>query len=180
MKQKAGSGRWQEADGSQEDAVSVILAQWRRERPELDVFPMGVIGRIKRLSVILHGRLDTVFAQYGLVRGEFDVLATLRRSGEPFCLAPTALFATLMVTSGTMTHRLQGLERRGLIERQPNPDDARSLLVRLTASGRELIDRAVEAHVRNEQRILQACGQKDLEILDAQLTRLLSALETDE
>ncbi|TEA78962.1 MarR family winged helix-turn-helix transcriptional regulator [Allopusillimonas ginsengisoli] len=177
MKQKPEAGRQTAADGRQADAVSAILEQWRRERPDLDVFAMGVIGRIKRLSVMVQGRLDTVFAQYGLIRGEFDVLATLRRSGEPFCLAPTALFAALMVTSGTMTHRLQRLEARGLIERLPSADDARSLLVRLTASGRELIDRAVETHVQNEQRILAVCDREDLELLDQQLSRLLAALE---
>jgi len=177
MKQEPDSGRQAAADGRQADAVSVILEQWRRERPDLDVFAMGVIGRIKRLSVIVQGRLDTAFAQYGLIRGEFDVLATLRRSGEPFCLAPTALFAALMVTSGTMTHRLQRLEARGLIERLPSADDARSLLVRLTTSGRELIDRAVETHVQNEQCILAVCDREDLELLDQQLSRLLAALE---
>ena len=95
------------------DAVDAILAQWKRERPDLDASPMGPIGRIKRCAVLLERRLDETFAEFGLSRWEFDMLATLRRSGAPYCLAPTTLFSTLMVTSGTMTHRMAKLEAQG-------------------------------------------------------------------
>ena len=90
---------------------------------------MGPIGRIKGCAVLLERRLDETFAEFGLSRWEFDMLATLRRSGAPYCLAPTTLFSTLMVTSGTMTHRMAKLEAQGWIERLPNPADARSSLV---------------------------------------------------
>ena len=140
------------------DAVDAILAQWQRERPDLDASPMGPIGRIKRCAVLLERRLDETFAEFGLSRWEFDMLATLRRSGAPYCLAPTTLFSTLMVTSGTMTHRMGKLEAQGWIERLPNPADARSSLVQLTPQGQELIDRAVEAHVANEHAVLHAHG----------------------
>lgn len=159
------------------DAVDAILAQWRRERPDLDVGPMGPIGRIKRCSALLQKRLDGTFGQFGLTGWEFDVLATLRRSGAPYCLAPTTLFATLMVTSGTMTHRLQKLETSGWIERLPNPDDARGMLVKLTPVGLALIDRAVEAHVANEHRIVAGMKAADLAALDLRLSQLLAALE---
>ena len=96
---------------------------------------MGPIGRIKRCAVLLERRLDETFAEFGLSRWEFDMLATLRRSGAPYCLAPTTLFSTLMVTSGTMTHRMGKLEAQGWIERLPNPADARSSLVQLTPQG---------------------------------------------
>jgi len=159
------------------DAVDKILDQWRQERPDLDVAPMGTIGRLKRCSALIHRRLDETFAAHGLTHWEFDVLATLRRAGAPHCLAPTALFAALMVTSGTMTNRLQRLQASGWVERLPNPDDARSMLVQLTPRGLALIDRAVEAHVENERRILEGMTPTDLRTLDRQLTRLLAVLE---
>ncbi|KRC14940.1 MarR family winged helix-turn-helix transcriptional regulator [Acidovorax sp. Root217] len=160
------------------DAVDTILAQWHRERPDLDVAPMGPIGRIKRCAALLQRRLDETFAEFGLSYWEFDMLATLRRSGAPYCLAPTTLFSTLMVTSGTMTHRMHKLEASGFVVRLPNPDDARSMLVQLTPAGLALIDRAVEAHVANEHRILAPLKAADLAALDGKLTLLLAALES--
>ena len=159
------------------DAVDAILTQWQRERPDLDVSPMGPIGRLKRCAALLQRRLDATFAEFGLSFWEFDMLATLRRSGAPYCLAPTTLFSTLMVTSGTMTHRMGKLEASGWIERLPNPDDARSSLVQLTSAGLALIDRAVEAHVANEHRILAPLKAGELAALDAHLARLLATLE---
>ena len=161
----------------QADAVDAILEQWRRERPDLDVSPMGTIGRIKRCAALLQRKLDETFAAFGLTGWEFDVLATLRRSGAPYCLAPTTLFSTLMITSGTMTHRLKGLEARSLVLRVPNRDDARSVLVQLTRAGLALVDRAVQAHVENERLILAPMKPADLVALDARLSRLLSVLE---
>lgn len=161
----------------QHDSVDAILDQWHRERPDLDVGPMGPIGRIKRCAALLQRRLDDTFAAFDLTSWEFDVLATLRRSGAPYCLAPTTLFSTLMVTSGTMTHRMGKLEAQGWIERLPNPVDARSSLVQLTPEGLERIDRAVEAHVANEHRILAPLKAADLAALDARLSLLLAALE---
>ena len=159
------------------DSVDAILAQWHRERPDLDVTPMGPIGRVRRCSALLQRKLDATFSTFGLTSWEFDVLATLRRAGAPHCLAPTALFSALMVTSGTMTNRLQRLEASGLIERVANEDDARSTLVRLTADGLALIDQAVTAHVANEWKIMNAFGPKELAALDAALSKLLAALE---
>ncbi|MET1080723.1 MAG: MarR family transcriptional regulator [Pseudomonas sp.] len=159
------------------DAVDGILAQWRRERPDLDVAPMGTIGRIKRCSALLQRRLDTVFAQHGLTAWEFDLLATLRRSGAPYCLAPTTLFSSLMITSGTMTRQLQQLEAAGHVSRLANPSDARSLLVQLTPAGLALIDQAVTAHVENEANILAPIAAAELAQLDARLSELLAVLE---
>lgn len=162
----------------QPDAVDVILAQWRRARPDLDCSPMGAIGRIKRCAALLQRKLERTFADFGLNSWEFDVLATLRRSAPPHCLAPTALFSALMITSGTMTHRLKGLETRALVRRLPNPDDARSVLVQLTPAGLALIDRAVTAHVANERQILASIPPAELAELDARLSRLLGVLES--
>lgn len=159
------------------DAVDDILGQWHRERPDLDVTPMGPIGRVKRCAALLQKALEGTFSEFGLSSWEFDVLATLRRSGAPYCLAPTALFSALMVTSGTMTHRLQRLEASGLVARVANTEDARSTLVKLTPAGLALIDRAVEKHVDNEHRIMAGISSKELLALDAHLAVLLNALE---
>lgn len=159
------------------DSVDAILAQWNRERPDLDVTPMGPIGRVRRCAALLTRALDATFSEFGLSSWEFDVLATLRRSGAPYSLSPTALFSALMVTSGTMTHRLQRLEASGLVARVANNNDARSILVKLTPAGVALIDRAVEKHVENEHRILAGIAPAELKSLDANLAALLTVLE---
>ena len=161
------------------DKVDFFLEQWAREMPGLDVGPMGVIGRLNRCSALMHRRLDATFEQFGLRTWEFDVLASLRRSGAPYQLAPTALFSQLMVTSGTMTHRLQKLEAAGWVLRKPNPDDARSMLVQLSPSGLELVERALLAHVENEKRIMAPLEADAAASLDTQLRRLLAMLEPE-
>ena len=160
-----------------QDAVDRILAQWQRERPDLDCSPMGPIGRLKRCALLLEQQLDLVFNECGLVAWEFDMLAALRRAGTPYCLSPTDLFSTLMVTSGTMTHRLKRLEARGLILRQVNALDARSMLVQLSDEGKTLIDHAVEKHVANERLLLSVLSEKELAALELSLTALLRGLE---
>ena len=159
------------------DSVDAILEQWLQERPDLDTSPMGPIGRLKRCAALVQRKLDKTFSAFGMTSWEFDVLATLRRSGEPYCLAPTVLFCALMVTSGTMTHRLQRLEAAGWVRRIANRNDARSMLVELTPAGLALIDRAVEAHVENEREILGLIQPDVLASLDRSLAELLSALE---
>ena len=159
------------------DAVDAILEQWARERPDLDASPMGPIGRIMRCAALLEQGIESALTPFGLSRWEFDMLATLRRAGAPYRLSPTALFSALMVTSGTMTHRLKSLETRGWIERVPNDEDARSLLVQLTRKGRALVDRAVAAHVENERALLSALPAAALAELDERLSTLLLALE---
>jgi len=160
------------------DKVDLILEQWAREMPALDVGPMGVIGRLNRCAALMRRRLDATFERFGLSNWEFDVLTTLRRSGAPHQLAPTTLFSQLMVTSGTMTHRLQRLEAQGWVTRAPNPADARSLLVQLSPAGLELIERAVAAHVENEKNIMAPFGADGSAALDAQLRKLLAMLES--
>lgn len=160
-----------------EDHVSTVLAQWAAERPDLDASPMGIIGRISRLSLTMSKELELVFAQFGLYRWSFDMLATLRRSGAPYRLSPGALLRSLMVTSGTMTNRIDRLEEKGLVRRVPDPEDRRGILVELTEQGRELIDTALPAHVANEQRILQALSKEEQQALAALLSKLLSSLE---
>ncbi|MCB4809900.1 MarR family transcriptional regulator [Methylovorus menthalis] len=165
---------------SKPDAVDEILAQWRRERPDLDPSPMGPIGRLARCEALIRRKLDQTFSQFGMSSWEFDVLAALRRSGSPYCLAPTALYSSLMVTSGTMTNRIQRLEQNGLIVRVKSTLDARSMLVKLTPQGIEIIDQAVEAHLATERAILAALPSDSLKQLDHHLTKLLSIVEADE
>ena len=143
------------------DSVDDILDQWRRERPDLDPTPIGVIGRISRLARELEQRLEAVYREHGLEPGWHDVLATLRRSGPPFRLRPTDLTTALMLTSSGTTKRLDRLERAGLVERTADPHDRRAVAISLTAQGRALIDRVTEAHLANERHILQSLGATD-------------------
>lgn len=159
------------------DSVDVILKQWHQERPDLDVSPMGPLGRMKRCAMYLEQRIELGIAQFELSLWEFDMLATLRRSGHPYCMSPTELFSTLMVTSGTMTHRLKRLESRHLIERVKNSEDSRSSLVQLTNDGLDLINMAVEKHVENERKILSELPEGVVESLDTQLSIWLKILE---
>jgi len=161
------------------DPVDKILAQWQRERPDLDVSPMGVIGRMGRLAKHLERAIGETFSEFELTVGEFDVLATLRRSGHPYRLSPTALFNTLMVTSGTMTHRLDRLEQAGLVKRIPDPSDRRGTSIELTERGFDRIEKAVAAHVANEHRILSALKQSEREALSVLLRKLLLSFEAE-
>jgi len=161
-----------------EDAVDHIMNQWRHERPDLDPSPMGLIGRLARCEMLLRRKLDETFERFGMTSWEFDVLATLRRAGRPYSLAPTALYSSLMVTSGTMTHRLQRLEKVGLVERVKSSEDLRSMLVQLTEAGLNLINQAVEAHIANEQAILDLLPAESRKQLDKHLVTMLAVLET--
>lgn len=146
------------------------MEQWRVERPDLDVSPQGVIGRLHRLAARLTEELVAVYTQFGLGEGEFDVLATLRRAGAPYELTPGELAATTMVTSGAVTKRVDRLAERGLVTRRVGDHDARGRVIALTPEGLALIDRAFEAHMANEHRLLS--GLSDLE-----RTRMAALLE---
>lgn len=159
------------------DDVDRILAQWHAARPDLDVAPMGLIGRVARLRKHLEQAHDAVFAAHGLSAAGFDVLATLRRAGPPHALEVKALLASTMVTSGTMTNRLDRLEQAGLVERRPNPKDGRGFVVALTDRGREVIDAAVTDHVANQHRLVTALSADERHALNALLARWLAGFE---
>jgi len=160
----------------EQDRVDLILEQWRRERPDLDTAPMGVIGRISRLSRELELRLDPAFARHGLESGLFDVLAALRRAGPPYRLRPTDLAASLMLTSSGTTKRLDRLEQAGLITRQPDPGDRRGLLIELTPAGRRLVDATLIEHMANEHNLLSALTPAERGQLASLLRKLLLGL----
>lgn len=150
------------------DRVDAIAAQWRAERPDLDGSPMQVIGRLHRLADHLREELITGYRRHGLGEGEFDILAALRRAGEPFAAAPGELARHTMVTTGAVTKRVDRLVASGLVVRDADVDDGRGRVIRLTPAGRRVIDEAFAAHLANEERLLAGLGpaqRRDLETL---------------
>jgi DNA-binding MarR family transcriptional regulator len=138
---------------------------------------MGIVGRISRLSRIVDKELEPVFAKFGLNHWSFDMLATLRRAGAPYRLSPTSLFQSMMVTSGTMTNRIDRLTEKELVRRVPDPEDRRGILVELTEKGRELVDSALASHVTDEARLLQSLSLEEQSTLASLLRKWLSSLE---
>lgn len=159
------------------DHVARIQAAWARERPDVDVRPQGVIGRLHRLGALLTEQLCLVYRRYGLSEGEFDVLAALRRAGEPYERAPGELASHTMVTTGAMTKRIDRLERGGLVTRRRSAGDGRGRVVALTPAGRELIDRAFTEHMLGERRLLDALTPAEAAQLETLLTRWLARVE---
>lgn len=159
------------------DAVDKILAQWNRERPDLDVGPMGLLGRLGRLRSHISREIEAEFARYGLNASSFDVLATLRRSGAPYRLSPSELLETMMITSGTMTNRIDQLEKAGMVERLDNPEDRRGIIIALTDKGFEVVENAVTGHVANQHRLVSVLTEEEREHLGALLAKFLGAYE---
>ena len=159
------------------DRLDLVGDAWRRERPDLDVRPQQVIGRLHRVANHLTDELVTVYEQHGLTEGEFDVLATLRRIGPPYERSPGDLVAHTLVTSGGMSKRLDRLERAGLVTRRVSDADARARVVALTERGRDVIDAAFTDHMVNERRLLDALDPADVDALERILRTWLRALE---
>ncbi|MDO3702439.1 MarR family transcriptional regulator [Micromonospora sp. C28SCA-DRY-2] len=162
------------------DDVDGIVEQWRRERPGMRPEPMAVFGRIYRIARLVGDEQERTYARWSISRGEFDVLATLRRSGEPYTLAPKQLTASMMLTSGGMTGRLDRLERAGLVRRSPDPADRRALQVTLTPAGRQLVEEAAEAGLAVQRRLLDALSPEDQDRLADLLRTLLGAITDQE
>jgi len=159
------------------DHVDRVLEAWRRERPDVDSSPVAVVGRVSRLARTLEQGLDVVYARHGLDGALFDVLATLRRQGEPFELRARELAGQLMLTASGATKRLDRLAREGLVRREACEDDRRGVMVRLTAKGKRLIDAVYPEHMANEAELvagLTKAEQRDLARLLRKLTESLS------
>ena len=154
------------------DAIDRLVAQWNRERPDLDVSPTHVLQRITRVYLLQSASFADVFGRFGMTFGEYEVLAALTRSGPPYRLKPTELVGALVLSSGAVTNRIDRVEAAGFVERLPDPNDRRGTLVALTAKGRAVVDDALRAHLANEERLLSALSGADR----AQLTRLLRKL----
>lgn len=159
------------------DHVDHLIEQWRAERPDVDVSPMAVIARLSRLSRIFERRVEDLYSEFGLNQSQFGVLAALRRAGPPYCLSPTDLYNSLLISSGAMTNRLERLSASGYITRVPDPRDGRSMLVSLTPSGKRLIDRILGPHYKNEQRLLASLTAEEQKQLAGLLRGLLIEFE---
>lgn len=163
--------------GMSDDHVSRIIEQWQRERPDLDPAPMAIIGRLSRLARRAERTLEENFKRHGLQGGTFDLLASLRRSGEPHTLTPSRLQQEMMLSSGATTHRIDLLERQGLVERLPDPGDRRGTLVRLTGEGKKLVDEVLATHLEVETELLSALSERQRRTLAELLARLARSLE---
>lgn len=159
--------------------VAEIVAQWGRERPDLDASPLLVIGQMDRLVHLFDHRLRPPFATAGLGNGDFDVMAALRRAGAPFTLTPGRLATSLLVTTGAVTKRLDRLEARGLVRREVSGTDARGRLVTLTPAGVVLADELIEVHLANEASLLATLDEKECDQLADLLARLAASVQSD-
>ncbi|SFA72661.1 MarR family winged helix-turn-helix transcriptional regulator [Clostridium frigidicarnis] len=162
------------------DNVNIIIDQWNKEIPNLNTTSMGVIGRLGRVLKYTERSLQKNYSSYNLNAGEFDVLATLKRSGEPYKLKPTELFNMLMITSGAMTNRIDTLEKKDLVRRVNDPLDRRAMFIELTENGHTLISEAIFKHIDLEDNLLSTLNSKEIEMLTGLLSKLLIAYEEDE
>jgi DNA-binding MarR family transcriptional regulator len=156
-----------------QDDVDRLVAAWRRERPDLDVTPLEVLSRVTRLARHLDLARRAAFIQHDLEVWEFDVLAALRRAGAPYALSPGQLLGQTLVTSGTMTNRVDRLAGKGLVERLPDPRDRRGVQVRLTSTGRERVDAAMADLIARENQLLAALPAEERARLAGTLRSLL-------
>ncbi|NBE54081.1 MarR family winged helix-turn-helix transcriptional regulator [Streptomyces boluensis] len=163
------------ADEAAGDAVEAVLDQWRRECPELDFSPVGVVGRIMRLSRLWDKEIKGFLAQHGLEPGEFDILSTLRRSGAPYELTAGTFLKASLVTTGAITLRVDRMAAKNLVTRVPDAVDRRSVRIRLTPEGLEVIDRVLPLHLANEARLLRGLDADGRTELAATLAELLTS-----
>lgn len=161
------------------DEVDRLIAAWRRERPDAPVAPMAVLSRVSRLGMHLDRARRAAFAAHGLEPWEFDVLSALRRSGKPYELSPGRLVTETMVTSGTMTNRVDRLTRRGLVERLADPSDRRGVIVRLTSAGERAVDGALDALLSYENEVLAEMNELEVTQLADALRALTVQFEKD-
>jgi DNA-binding MarR family transcriptional regulator len=157
----------------------MLVSQWEQERPELDAEAMVLVARILTVAALISRRIEALAKDHQMTSAEGDVLFTLRRAGAPYTLSPTTLAKSLLVSSGTMTNRLDRLERRALIERKANPRDRRAVDIVLTRKGLELVDGAITEHVARETEMLSGLTSTERTRLDAILRKLGNHLQED-
>src|SRR5215470_9357846 len=160
------------------DEVDGLVASWQAERPDLDTEPLEVLSRVSRLARHLDRARRAAFAAHGLAAWEFDVLSALRRQGEPYQLSPGALLRATLVTSGTMTNRIDQLEKAGLVRRRADPQDRRGVLVTLTSRGATVADAALDGLLVRERELLTGLDGRQHEQLAGLLRMLLEPLDT--
>ncbi|WP_130384275.1 MarR family transcriptional regulator [Kribbella sp. VKM Ac-2569] len=162
-----------------EDEVDRLIEAWRRERPDLDVAPMEVLSRVSRLARHLDRARSQAFGTHALESWEFDVLAALRRAGTPYQLSPGKLLKETLVTSGTMTNRVDRLAARGLVERLPDPHDRRGVLVQLTPAGRDKVDAAMADLLSHERALLGGLSDGDQQRIARALRELVRPFDLE-
>lgn len=167
----------EKSDEAIEDHVDRLRRQWERELPDLDTEPMAILGRAFRLGNLVRPTIEATFAEFGLDRGEFDVIATLRRSGPPFRLTPTDMYAALMISSGGLTHRLDRLEKAGLVRREKSRSDGRSVEVVLTEAGIARAEEAFRTDMVSEAKFLETLDAEEREVLAGLLRKLIVGVE---
>lgn len=159
------------------DAIDRVQEQWAREKPQLETTPVAIMGRLVRIAKHMEAEVEKLHKQYGLNLGEFDVLATLRRSGKPFRLTPSELFKTMLLTSGAMTNRLDKLAAKGLIKREHCKEDRRSVTVELTAEGLALIEELIEPHIAIQAQLVEGMSKEQQALLNSVLKEWLTQFE---
>lgn len=159
------------------DSITAFIADWQRERPDLDPWPLGIFGRSSRIDAHFLKRADSWLSQLGLSWETFSLIAALRRSGKPYELNPTELQRQSLLTSGAMTNRIDRVEALGLVERRPDTNDRRGVIVRLTPAGRALADKAITVHFSQSAEVLGTLNRREREQLDQLLAKLLNSLE---
>lgn len=175
---RAATARKKPPDGAAADSIEGLLAEWRRERPDLDPWPFAIFGRIWRLSANLLGDAEKWLAPVGLTFESFSLIVTLRRSGPPYELNPTALYRESLLSSGAITNRIDRVEAQGLVRRLPDPNDRRGTIVQLTAKGRTIADRAIKLHFEALAEELSGIDRAERDQLAALLSKLLLSVET--
>jgi DNA-binding MarR family transcriptional regulator len=159
------------------DHVDEIVGQWKRERPDVNTAALATFGRLFRIAQLADAEFAPALREHGLQPGGFNLLAALRRAGPPYELNPTELMRATLVSSGGMTKRLDRLEEAGLVKRSPDPGDRRGTRIRLTRTGKAVIDKTLDVHVANEERLLRALSPSERRKLDGLLRTLLCDLE---
>tara|TARA_B100001057_G_scaffold499752_1_gene611636 strand:+ start:522 stop:1004 length:483 start_codon:yes stop_codon:yes gene_type:complete len=159
------------------DAIDRVVEQWAKEKPELETEPMAMMGRIMRIAKYMETQVADLHKTYDMKLGEFDVLATLRRSGKPYRLTPSELIGSMMLTSGAMTNRLDKLEAKGLISREHSKEDRRSVSVKLTKDGLVLIDEMMTEHVEMQKKLVKSLSASQKKNTNQLLKAWLSAYE---
>lgn len=160
-----------------QDAIDRLIGQWHQERPDLDPTPMGVVGRVLRLSGLLQSRAETVLKPMNLTLWQFDMLVTLRRNGEPYRMSPTSLMHDVMLSSGAMTNRIDRLEALGLVRRLPDPDDRRGVLIELTPEGLATADRAIAIRFDEAKAVADLLSESQRKAVESALRTLILHLE---
>jgi DNA-binding MarR family transcriptional regulator len=162
-----------------DDSIATFMAQWRAEKTGLDVSPLGVLGRIQRLSIYFRDRAEVWLKPMELTWESFSILAALRRSGKPYELRPTDMYREALLSSGAITNRIDGVERKGWVERRPDTVDRRVTIVRLTPAGKAVIDKALDIHFRELAKLLGGLTRADRDDLGGLLGKLLATFESE-